>query len=78
MIACASRALPGVTNRVPIVFITLGLRPKTDLIEFKSAPDATTQALQFDPGCTADMAALILEAMPPRPVQTVEMCESIQ
>lgn len=67
--ACASSGLPGVTKRVPRFWLNLffGSLLNTDRIVFKSAPEATTHALQVEPGWTADKAAAILDAMPPRP-----------
>ena len=65
-----SKSEPGVTNNVPLTSLDdLGVKlgERTDRIEIKSPPKAMTQAPHLDPGSTADFAASILAAIPPRP-----------
>jgi hypothetical protein len=64
-----------VQKSVPQLYFLLESFPKTARIELRSAPEATTQALQLEPGCTAERAAPILEAIPPRPVKLKYLCE---
>jgi hypothetical protein len=68
--ACFSSELPGEQNKVPF-FPCSALFPKTALIEFKSTPEAITQAEHAEPGATALIAASIFIAIPPRPMSGI-------